>query len=329
MKLRLLAITLLGLASFSCDKARSLANKARSAMESEIAKKSADSDKTKVDPALEKLVDRTPEGVVFRKDIPFPARLDVKVTRSHEINGRVFESSILGNTATTVKGTQTTVTHLERAADQVRYTLEGSTFSDPVVEGDKQDEKKKPVVRQLAPPSKPRIYKKTGSKWIAENSEGFRTAALAKELSPVFDLLLEENLLAPRRLWLGRHRIKIGTEIPVTGDMLSMLVTGKAHGSYILKFESTSGVNGHPCGVFSIKGDYSRKGFPDFEGNLTDEDVTVESGKIWLSLLYPIVLREEMDTIQTFRSGASGSPASRTQGTVRVSVIRDWKTPKS
>ncbi len=58
--------------------------------------------------------------------------------------------------------------------------------------------------------------------------------------------------------------------------------------------------------MFSVTGDYSRKQFPDFEGNLTDEDVTIPSGKIWFSLLYPMILKEELATIQTFKSGGQG-----------------------
>jgi hypothetical protein len=84
-------------------------------------------------------------------------------------------------------------------------------------------------------------------------------------------------------------------------------------------------VKGHPCGVFSVTGDFSRKQFPDFDGNFTDEDVTIQSGKIWLSLIYPIILKEELDTIQSFKSGGQGGLVGRGQGTVKVSVEREWK----
>ncbi len=49
----------------------------------------------------------------------------------------------------------------------------------------------------------------------------------------------------------------------------------------------TGGVDGHPCAAFSVTGDYSRNQFPDFEGVFTDEEVTIESGKLWLSLIHP------------------------------------------
>lgn len=322
MKTALIPAAALCLALVSCDKARNMASKARSAVESEIAKTSAESADGAADPELLKLVDQTPEGYLFRKDLPFPSRLDVKVTRSLEINGRTFESSVLGSTANVVKGTQTTVTRLEKATSQVRYTLMESTFAEPVAE---EGNVKEPVVRQLAPPAKPRTFQKAGKVWTSADTEGFKAAALSKQLTPVFDQLLEENALVSRSLWFGKHRILIGGELPVTGDTLPMLLTGEAKGSFKLKLESIGAVAGHPCGVFSVTGNYSRKQFPDFEGNLSDEDVKIQSGRIWLSLIHPLVLKEELDTIQTFRSGSRGNPSTRTQGAVKVTITREWK----
>lgn len=63
MKSNVLTIVLLGLVSSSCDKAKDLANKAKSAVEGQIAKKAGDSGNIQSDPALQKLVDETPEGL--------------------------------------------------------------------------------------------------------------------------------------------------------------------------------------------------------------------------------------------------------------------------
>ena len=322
MKTPLIPALLFCLALPSCDKTRNLMTKARSAVETEIAKSSAEAAGGEADPELQKLVDQTPEGYLFRKDLPFPARLDVKTTRSLEIDGRTFESSVLGSTATALKGTRTTVTKLEKSAKQVRYTLLETTFAEPVVEG---SDKKEPVVRQLAPPAKPRTFQKSGKVWTSAESEGFKAATLSKQLTPVFDQLLEDNALVSRSLWFGKHRIPIGGEVDVTAATLPMLLTGQAKGSFKLKLESVGAVSGHPCGIFSITGTYSRKQHPDFEGNLTDEDVTIRSGRIWLSLLHPLVLKEEFDTIQTFKTGSRDNPSTRTQGSVKVNVTREWE----
>lgn len=134
MKLRFITLTLLAIASSSCDKAKDLANKTKSAIEGQIARKAGESGGAQADPALQKLVDETAEGVVFRKDLPFPGKIEVRTTRRHELSGRFFEASAIESHAKAVKGTQTTVTKLERAGNQVRYTLEQSTFAEPVIE---------------------------------------------------------------------------------------------------------------------------------------------------------------------------------------------------
>lgn len=324
MKLRFATLTLLGFASFSCDKVKDIANKTKSAVEGQIAKKAGESGSSLADPALQKLVDETPEGFVFRKDLPFPGKIEVRTTRRHELAVRVFEASAIESHAKVVKGTQTTVTKLERAGSQVRYTLEQSTFAEPVIEG--ADKSKQPVVKQLAPPSRPRVFGKSGTTWKADDTEGFRAAALSKQLGPVFDSLLVENALAPRTLWFGKHRFKIGDTLAVSGESLPMLVTGNAKGSLDLTFQAVEAVKGHPCAVFAVKGEFSRKQFTDFEGDFSDEEVNIQSGKLWVSLIYPIILREETDTIQSTKSGGGGGLAARSQGSVKVSVIREWKT---
>lgn len=324
MKLRFTTLILLGFASFSCDKVKDLANKTKSAVEGQIAKKAGESGSSLADPALQKLVDETPEGFVFRKDLPFPGKIEVRTTRRHELAVRVFEASAIESHAKVVKGTQTTVTKLERAGSQVRYTLEQSTFAEPVIEG--ADKSKQPVVKQLAPPSRPRVFGKSGTTWKADDTEGFRAAALSKQLGPVFDSLLVENALAPRALWFGKHRFKIGDTLAVSGESLPMLVTGNAKGSLDLTFQAVEAVKGHPCAVFAVEGEFSRKQFTDFEGDFSDEEVNIQSGKLWVSLIYPIILREETDTIQSTKSGGGGGLAARSQGSVKVSVIREWKT---
>jgi hypothetical protein len=77
--------------------------------------------------------------------------------------------------------------------------------------------------------------------------------------------------------------------------------------------------------VFSVSGNFTRKQFPSFSGVVTNDDVTVESGKLWLSLLYPLVLREELQMIQSANSGGQGGLSTSGSGSAKVSVIREWK----
>lgn len=326
MKLHHIPLSLLCLAAFSCDKVKNFANKASSAVKGELAAKAASSADSKPDPALQKLVDQTSEGVIFRKDLPFPGKVSVKIARVQELSQRLVQSSAIENQASTVKGTRNTVTQIERDGDQVRYSLLESTFTDPVIPQAKDSkEVVKPVVKQLAPPSKPVVFHKAGSVWKANNSEGFRAVSLSQNLSPVFDEILVDYALAPRTLWFGKKRIKIGDQLTVSNKSLPMLVAGNAKGALTLTLKSFEAVKGHPCGLFEVTGNYERNQAPDFEGVLTDEEVAIRSGKLWLSLIYPLVIKEELDTIQSTRTGAQGNAATRGQGSVIVTVTREWK----
>jgi hypothetical protein len=323
MKIPILILTFICLVSPSCEKIKNLADKAKSAAASELAKKSGGTVVSKPDPELQKLVDQTPEGAIFRKDLPFPESVEVKITRREEVSGRFTEKSELGSQVNALKGTITNVTKLVRKGDRVSYTLLESIFTEPVIEGAK--DAKEPVVRQLEPPSAPFEFVKSGSTWKSAVATDFRIASRAQTLGPFFDQLLVENTLAPRTLWFGKKRYKIGDQLDVSQEFLPMLVTGNAKGQLKLKLESFDAVNGHPCGVFSVIGDFTRKQFPHFDGNVVNEEVTIESGKLWLSLLYPLILREEMDVILTSNSGGQGGLSSSGRSSAKVSVTREWK----
>ncbi|MCX6868629.1 MAG: hypothetical protein NTV46_20970 [Verrucomicrobia bacterium] len=326
MPARLITLLLVVIVAASCDKVKSLAAKSSIAMKDKITGQADDRESSKVDAQLQQLVDQTAEGAVFRKDLPFPSHLEVTITRRHEMSGRFYQSSAIGKQADVLKGTQTTLTQFKRVGDMIRYTLEQADFALPV--SDKPEAKQNTAPKATQAPSsaaQPVTFRKTGKSWGADQRGDFRAAALVQELAPVFDQLLIENALASRPLWFAKHRFKVGDPLVVTGDALPMLLAGNAKGSLTLKLESFEPVEGHPCGVFAISGDYTRKSFPDFEGRFIDEEVTIQSGKIWLSLVYPIILKEELDTIQSFKSGGRGGLVSRGQGSVKVSVKRVWK----
>ena len=324
MNLRLLAIPLLALAPVSCEKVKSLAAKATSAVKAGGKSREAGP----VDAKLQALVDQTAEGAVFRMDLPFPVRLEVRTTNRHEISGRTYQSSAIEKRTDGVKGTQLAISKLESDGNKVRYTLEKSSFIIPTPDPPDGGKKKKSEesVEQVAPSVPPVTFHRSGKSWQAENRSDFRAAVLSKQLAPVFDQLLVENALAPRPMWFGKRRFKAGDQLVVTGDTLPMLLAGAPKGTLTLKLESFDAVEGHPCGVFSITGDYSRKQVPDFEGRIIDEEVTIQAGKIWCSLLYPIILRRELETIQTTRSGGQGGLVERGQGSIKVTETRVWKS---
>ena len=306
------------LALFSCEKIKNLTSKAASSVTSKDAK-------TPIDPALMKLVDQTPEGVIFRKDLPFPSNISVTVTHKAVMSGQYSEKSELGRQTNAVRGTSTTITKLERANDKVTYSLIKSNFEKPLTK-EEVTKNKAPEITETTPPTKePYVFVKSGAKWKPANATDFRIAALAQGICPVFDQLLSDNGLAPPAQWFGKHRIKIGDTLTINDNNLAMFFAGSAAGALKLTLESISEVSGHPCGVFAITGRYSRKNFVDFQGNFSSEDVTIQSGKIWLSLLSPLVLRMETDTISTQRGGSPGGLVTGIQGSVNASTVLDWK----
>ena len=135
-----------------------------------------------------------------------------------------------------LKGTVTNVSKLTRNGDKVSFTLLESIFTEPVIKG--ADESGKPVSKQLAPPSAPYDFVKSGSTWKSAVASDFRTASRAQLIAPVFDELLVEDALAPRALWFGTKRYKVGDSLVVTEEFLPMLVAGKAKG----KLKLTLGV---------------------------------------------------------------------------------------
>lgn len=272
-------------------------------------------------PALQALVDQTEAGVIFRKDLPFPTKLAVTTTESYELLGRSYQESEIGKRAEAVNGTQLTMFKLERDGGRLVYQPQKSLFT----AAEDEAAKKKPAQSTAGPALPPVVLRKVGKTWQADDRGDFRTAGLIKQLAPAFDQLLAENAVEPRPLWFAKHRFKIGDELEVTESLLPMLLSGRAEGSLQLKLESLQAVNGHPCGVWSVSGDIQRKQVPSFEGTFTDQDVTVQSGKLWLSLIYPVILKVEMDTIQSGKSGGQGNLQSRVQGKVRVTVTRDWQ----
>lgn len=312
----------------SCDQAKKIANEASSAVREQVSKASSGQGTSEAaDPALEKLVDRSAEGVVFRKDLPFPARIDVRTTSRREINGRFYQTSEIEKRAENIKGIRVSIYRIERSPDSFRHTVEQASFSNPTEEDPEGTKRLADPLEQIAPSAKPRTFRKSAGTWTTDDKEGFRAAALSKQLAPSLDALLVEDGASPRPIWFGKKRVKPGEELSISGESLSMLIAGHPTGSLKLRLDSFEPVHGHPCGVFSVTGDYSRKPFPDFDGNFAAEDVTIQSGKVWLSLIHPVVLKWDIDTIQTSRHGGRGNPASRLQGSVKLTLTREWRIP--
>lgn len=322
-----LAIALIAVFSLtmpSCEKARGIAGKIGNTVGTGFRGGSTNSGGPP-DQELLKLVRQSPHGLVFRKDLPFPNHIVVRTTRKQTLDGRFFRTSALGNEASHVTGTQTTITKLQRNGDEIRYELEKSYFATPTGAkfGKTEQESTHPLDLITADQS-PKIFRRINDSWKADVSSGFRAALVSRQLAPFFEVLLTDAGLSPRKLWFSDSYLPLGHEIHVSSQTMPMLFSGNSSGALRLKLEELDAVSGHPCGRFSVTGTFTRKRFPDFDGNFTDEDITIQSGQLWLSLIYPLVLREEFQGIASFRTGGEGTPQSRGEGTLTHSLIRQW-----
>jgi len=331
---RLIPLLLLVLCLSGCDKVKEVTQQAMAKVNKGVKERldsgdEKEKEKEKVDSSLMALVDENEEGVVFRKDLPFPGNIRVISRSEHKIAGRVVHVTEAGSQVQELKGSQNVVTELERNGATVRYSMKKSGFSAPAQESqDGNKEAAQPFGGDSGTNSGLTFVQRDGV-WGLQHGGDFRLMALSQQLSPVFNDLLVDNALMPRPLWFSKQRLKIGDELEVSGPLIPMLVAGEASGSLKLRLEAIEPVQGHPCGRFSVAGRFSRRGFPDFDGSLTDQEVTIESGSLWLSLVHPVILRQQLKTIQTFKPTGDGGPVGRGQGAIESSVELEWSAPSS
>ncbi len=360
---RLLGFAAIGLLCVSCGKIRDLASKAKSLIGAGVASANKSAGTTP-DPALQALVDQTPEGAVFRKDLPFPEQVQVKMERRLTFDAaRIFVKSAIGNQAANISGTQSCTMLYERAQNRIAVTMQNSGFASPQSDktptGKAQPDKAPTVKAQpdKAPTGKPQpcqaptgkvadaapvaveddlikikdlsggkiSFANNGKAWKAAHATDFKLAAWGSNLEPNIGAICMHAGVLPRSYWFGQNRIKPGDNVPLTGAALALLLGDGATGAVTLKLESFEASGGHPCGVFSVTGNYHAPAMPSPDGTVCDNEVSIISGKAWLSLIYPTVIREQLETVQTIVTGAGSSHSTRIQGKVHVEITREWK----
>ena len=164
-----------------------------------------------------------------------------------------------------------------------------------------------------------------GNGWKAVHSDDFKLAVWSRNLERHLGTIGCSAGVLPRRDWLGKRRLKPGDSVPLTGEALGLLLDERASGSLVLTLEAFEVSGGHPCGVFSVTGNYRQAEVVGLDGEVFDEDISISSGKVWLSLVYPVVIREQLETIQTLSTGIRSGHSTMIQGSVAVAITRNWK----
>jgi hypothetical protein len=304
----------LGLAS--CDQAKKVVDAARDKIEG--AK----------DPSLPKppggevasdfvaQVDTAAEGVRFRRDLPFPTDLEVRVThRATFHNTRKIVTSALGTETTIANGAYELVGLFQRNGSELSLTIEKAG---KVIDPKEAVEKAKASAGgdPTAEPSKlagARVEFQQGQDgWRLADRKGpadFNLKILEQDLLPNLPGVLVQHGVVPRKQWFSSSRRWIaGDKLVLEGDSLGLLFENGASGKMTLTYEVSEALEGHPCGRFAVQGDVSIKNDTTLDGSSANGELTIQSGKVWCSLLHPLVLREEYQTVRTVSQGQGNGP---------------------
>lgn len=329
------------LALASCDKAKNAVTAAKEKFRGSVDPSAPAKPGGEISPDLVSQVDSAAEGVRFRRDLPFPTDLKVRATERTTLEGaRVVSTSVLGAESAPVAGTYETIGVFDRKGINLSVTIEKSGM---IVEKEKEGEKEKDKdgkEKAAPPPGNSEIgetakrlqsasinFEQTAKGWRTPPSKGavdFNRMVWAKALQPALPILLATDGVMPRTQWFSSSkRWSGGDKFELTGDSLGLLFPGKASGKIVLTYEVSEALEGHPCGRFTVTGDVSIKDQITIEGESFDQETSIRSGKIWCSLLHPVVMREELDTVQTMTKGSGGAKI-RIQGGVQVMRSRQW-----
>lgn len=328
----LLPVLLAGLCS--CDKAKQAVEAAKIKMGGVTDPGAPVEPGGEIEPLMASQVDNAAEGVRFRRDLGFPSSLKVRVTERRTFdNVRMISTSELGNEVVTYSGTRETVGVFDHANQRVVLSFEKagevSDISKAKNEVASSEAKSHPIASAEPGLAGSKVeFVRTARGWRIPETKGpvnFNSMIIEQNLLPSLpELLVGQGVLArtqwfsPTRRWIG------GDQFVLEGASMALLFPGKSSGKVTLVYEAAEALEGHPCGRFSIQGDVSLKNDVGLGGESSDSEITINSGKVWCSLIYPLVLREEYETVQTKVQGKGRGPRLRVQGVIRHLTARQW-----
>lgn len=295
---------------------------------------------TEVDPALAELVKSEGDAYFFRRDIAFPPHLKVISTTVRKYKKvRVAGKSDFGEGAMELSMREDEVMEYEMAGGAVRFTMK-EKVAEKIPNASERLAKLKEVEKALKnkkrpPKTRERImdplvgkavqFNYSGKSWKALPTKQFKTMAWGNGLEKEVGDHLVANSLLPRPRWFGADAMKPEQVTKLTPKSADMVMDGKGEGSLELVFKGMEGVHGHPCAVFEVSGSYVEKPTENERGQTFSGEVTVDKGRIWCSLLYPVVLRTDLDLIVSFETREGSKVVNQMQGAVSEKIHRNWK----
>ncbi len=293
-----------------------------------------------IDPALAKLVKKEGDAYLFRRDLRFPPHLRVvstTVTKYKKV--RVAGKSEFGEGSREISIREDEVMEYEMAGGVVRFTMK-ENVSEKIPNATERVERLRKIEEALKNKRKPpetreRIidplvgevvqFNYDGRSWKTVPTKQFKTMAWGKGLEEEVNAHLISNSLLPRPRWFGTKPMKPGEVTRIAGNSMDLVMDGKGGGSLVMTLKGMEGVHGHPCAVFEVSGEYVENPAENEQGQTVGGEVTVDKGRIWCSLLYPVVLRSDLDLIVSLQTKEGAKVVSQMQGAVNEKSYRDWK----
>lgn len=325
LSLTLLTAGVLGMAS--CDKAKLAVDAAREKFRGATNPDAPVEPGGEVASELVSQVDTAAEGVRFRRDLPFPTNVTARVTMQCELeNIRRSQSSAIGSETGAASAKVEVVALLERHANRVSFAIERAGEIAEKAKDDKEAEAAKAKPGELLMPKLD--FEQGPQGWRVPSRKGppdFQNMLREKTMLPAMDDTIAQNGLGPRKQWFSpSRRWAVGDRIVLEGSSLGVLFSPRSSGKVTLVYEVAEPIDGHPCARFSLSGDVDTKGEVSLTGDVADRKLTIKSGKVWCSLLHPLVLRQELDMVLT-EVESSGGVKSRMQGAAKTVTTNEWK----
>jgi len=337
MKPLVITLPLLLGALVSCDKAKQAVEAVREKVGGVADPGAPLAPGGEISSGLASQVDSAAEGVRFRRDLPFPESLRIRVVERQVFqNARIVARSALGRETAVYSGTWERAGGIALGEGRLEWSVDRCGEVLLVKEGEAKegagaglpDRGPRPAVGE--PMEALQVEFERGPEgWSVSSAKGaveFRKRVLGQQLGPALPVVLAAHGAMPRTQWFSSTRRWIsGDKFVIEGESLALLFPGAAVGKIGLIYEESEALDGHPCGRFAVEGDIALKGEVAFSGEIGDREITIHAGKVWCSLLYPLVLREEYQTVQTILRGAGSGPSTRVQGAVEHVVSRQWQ----
>lgn len=324
MHSKILAFTLFAFLFASCEKAQELF---RDAADKDDGSQRFPEPGGEVRDDLSALVQRTDDGVTFRRDLDYPTDINGSIRIESKLKDmRTVIITALGREDETIN--EKTSTEIDFSKSSGKFSLTTKRLGRPLVEQKKEDG----TSIKIKPHEKENQTLKfivQSDQWAIRKNNQETDLALymwADSLVPAMQEILTHCGAYPRNTWFSSSRTwKPGDELTLTGHSVKLLNPFKATGRVTLRYGGEKAIDGHPCGVFTVRGEISVKEQIDFEGQKHDAEIAISKGKIWASLLHPILLREEYDTVQSISSGQHGGTQIHRQGNIHLTIQREWK----